>query len=157
MKFRSFQKRDIAPKIHTKKRRWLLVIEIFFVVLVAIGSLFSIMRLNDVAFKDTIEDLRERLAPQQEKAKTGDEVTIEGSVREVFHKKPLSITSITKTSDDFITIRTKEKTTVVVSTKQDLEDQAKTLQNVISKAKIEGKGISLVDFRYEKLVVRYKR
>lgn len=157
MRPKPFAPKDIAPKIHTKKRKWRLAIEVIFIVVISIGSLFTLLRFNDISIDQIIENIGKSLRLQRQPSLVSEGVPIEERIRQLIDKKVLNIVSIEKSDKGFITIWSKERIKVILSSDSDLEVQAKTLQNVLSKAKIEGKSVSLVDFRFEKLVVRYNR
>jgi len=157
MSSRQFQPKNIAPKIHKKKRKWRQTVEITIVAMVVVGSLFTFFQFNDISVDQSISKLREVFKIQREIPTTNTEVSFEDRIKTVFEGKILKITSIDDSNDKFVTIKSKEKVTVVISTSKDMEEQAQTLQNVLTKAKIESKSVSLVDFRFDKLVVRYNR
>lgn len=152
-----FRQRDIIPKIHRKKRRWRLVIEFLFIGAVVVGSLVTFLQFSDVSFDGTLDKFKEVLSIQRETPSSKPGVSTEEKIKDIYDKKILKITSINDSNPEFITFKSQEGTTVVLSTSQDLEEQSKTLQSVLAKAKIEGKRVSLVDFRFDKLVVRYDR
>ena len=154
---RQFQPKSVVPKIHTKKRKWRQTVEIIIVAVVVVGSLFTFFQFNDISVDQAISKLREAFKIQREIPTINTEASVEERIKAVFEDKMLKITSIDDSNDKFVTIKSKEKVTVVISTLKDMEEQAQTLQNVLTKAKIESKSVSLVDFRFDKLVVRYNR
>lgn len=152
-----FRQKDVIPKIHKEKRRWRLIIEFLFIGVVVVGSLVTFLQFKGISYERTFEKFMGVFSIQREKSLAKPEISMKEKIQDIFDKKILKITSIDDSNEEYITIKSKEKTTVVLSTTKDLEEQSKTLQSVLAKAKIEGKSVSLVDFRFEKLVVRYDR
>ena len=68
----------------------------------------------------------------------------------------MNIISIDKQTAGYAVIKSKEGVEVIISEDKDLDFQVRTLQTLLSKAKIEKRILLLVDFRFEKLVVRYQ-
>ena len=154
---KQFRQKDIIPKIHKKKRRWRLIIEVLFIGAVVVGSLATFLQFRDISYEQTFDKFRGVLSIRRETPLEKLGVSTEEKIKDIYNRKILKITSIDDSNEEYITIKSQERTTVVLSTSQDLEEQAKTLQSVLAKAKIEGKSVLLVDFRFEKLVVRYDR
>lgn len=152
-----FRQKDVIPKMHKKKRRWRLIIEFLFIGVVVVGSLVTFLQFKDISYERTFENFRGVLSIQRETPLAKPGASTEEKIKDIYDKKILKITSIDSSNEEYITIKSQERTTVVLATSQDLEEQAKTLQSVLAKAKIEGKSVLLVDFRFEKLVVRYDR
>ena len=82
-------------------------------------------------------------------------VSFEERLRALIDGKLLHISSIKKSSQGYYTVDSREHTKTIIDGNKDLDDQVRTLQTVLSKATIEKKKIILIDFRFEKLVVRY--
>lgn len=152
-----FRQKDVIPKIHKKRRRWRLIIEFLFIGVVVVGSLVTFLQFKDISYERVFEKFRGVLSIQRETLLVKPGVSTEEKIESIFDKKILKITSIDDSNEEYITIKSEEKTTVVLSTTKDLQEQSKTLQSALAKAKIEGKSVILVDFRFEKLVVRYGR
>ncbi|OGY24218.1 MAG: hypothetical protein A2Y57_03135 [Candidatus Woykebacteria bacterium RBG_13_40_7b] len=69
-----------------------------------------------------------------------------------------SFIKIVETKEDSFgnfTLTTSEGTLVLVSSNKDLRGQADSLQIILNKAKIEGRRLKKVDFRFEKIVLEY--
>ena len=156
MRFKKARSVFTTPKVHTKKRRLRLTIEILLISLVLIGTVFSVLRFRDFSFEKLTKNFQNAITLKKPTQSKTDQISVEAKIKELIDKKILTITSIEKSEGGFAVIKSKEKTSVIISTEKNLENQAKTLQTVLSKAKIEEKEVSLVDFRFDKLIVRYK-
>lgn len=152
-----FRQKNIIPKIHKKKRRWRLIIEFIFIGVVVVGSAVTFLQWGNFSYRGAFDEFKEVLSIQKETPLTKSGISVEEKIKDIYDKKIIKITSVDYSNPDFIMIKSQEKVIVVISTSKNLEEQANTLQNVLTKAKIEGKSVTLVDFRFEKLVVRYDR
>ncbi|MEX0621727.1 MAG: hypothetical protein WD187_01950 [Candidatus Woykebacteria bacterium] len=159
MKYNQFsQDQDnIVSKTHTKKRRIVLAFEVLLVVLVVVGTGFSFLKFNNFSVVDLSSRIKGVLSLKKEARRGEDQISQKKKILNLIDKKILSVTNIEESRENFFIVQTKEKVKVIISTDKNLQDQARALQNVLAKAKIEGKDVSLVDFRFEKLVVRYSR
>lgn len=155
MKFRKAQTKVFTPsKEHKKTRRTILFIEVLVVILIVIGTLAIFLRPQDLSWDRFIRDLERRVVLKNPETEIQNE-SFEEKIKALIDGKLLHIKSIKKSSQGFYTIESKEQTKVIIDEKKDLDDQVRTLQTVLSKAKIEKKRTILIDFRFEKLVVRF--
>ena len=156
MKFRKAETKVFTPsKKHKKTRRFILIIEILVAVLIIIGTLVIFLRPQDLSFGSLTRDLERIVSLKNPDTKIKD-VIFEDRVISLVDQKLLHIKSIKKTIHGYYTIESKEQIKVIIDEDKDLDDQVRTLQTVLSKAKIEKKKLILIDFRFEKLVVRYQ-
>jgi len=145
----------VAPRIHTKVRSIRQAIEILLLIVVAIGTIFSLLLPSNFSLQMRLENLAGLISLKKQNFEP-KAPSFEERVITAVDKKFLNITSLERGAEGFITIKSSEGVTVIFSTQKDIETQARTLQTVLSKAKIEGKAVSLVDFRFDKIVVRYR-
>lgn len=145
----------VAPKVHTKVRNIRLTIEILLLIVVVIGTIFSLLLPSNFSLQTRLEDLKGLISLKKQNFEP-KAPSFEERAATSIDKKLLNITSLESGSEGFVTIRSMEGVTVILSSQKDIETQTRALQTVLSKAKIEGKAVSLVDFRFDKLVVRYK-
>lgn len=158
MKFKkSVQKAFIAPKTHEKKKRIRLAVEFLLISSVLVGTILGLIRFGEFSFGDTAAKLRSVVSLRMPVLEVTREATFEEKIKKLIDKKVLEIASIEKTSEGNFKIRSYEEIVVVIAANKDLEIQARTLQTLLAKAKIENEQVALVDFRFDKLVVRYKR
>jgi len=145
----------VAPKVHGRVRNIRLIIEILLLVVVIIGTAFSLFASSDFSLAAGVEKLKTVVSLKKQSSPAG-KLSAEERVRALIDKKLLNITSLEGSGAGFTTIRSLEGVTVIISNQKDLENQARALQTLLSKAKIEGKVVDLVDFRFDKIVVHYK-
>ena len=144
-----------APKTHSKLRNIRLAIEILILIVVTAGTILSLLAPGNFSFQKGLENLRGLVGLKKQNL-VQTEASFEERVASAVDKKILNITSLEKSTEGFVTIKSAEEVTVVLSSQKDLDSQTRTLQTVLSKAKIEGREVSLVDFRFDKIVVRYR-
>ena len=158
MKFKkSVQKAFIAPKTHEKKKRIRLAVEFLLISSVLVGTILGLIRFGEFSFGDTAAKLRSVVSLRMPVLEVTGEATFEEKIKKLIDKKVLEIASIEKTSEGNFKIRSHAEVVVIIAANKDLEIQAKTLQTLLAKAKIDNEQVALVDFRFDKLVVRYKR
>lgn len=145
----------IAPRIHSRTRSIRLTIEILILVLVLTGTIFSLLAPSNFSPHQGLENLKGLVSLKKQNLETKSP-SFEERAKVLIDKKLFDIASSEKSADDFLTIQSKEGLVVILSNQKDLEFQVRTLQTLLSKAKIEGKAVALVDFRFGNLVVRYK-
>lgn len=158
MKFkRSVQKAFVVPKTHEKKKRVRLAVEFLLIGSVLVGTVIGLIRFGEFSFGKTAAKLRSVVSLRTPVLEVTKEASFEEKIKKLIDKRVLEIASIEKTPEGNFKIKSKVGVVVVIAANKDLEIQAGTLQTLLAKAKIEKKQVALVDFRFDKLVVRYKR
>ncbi|HEX7456016.1 MAG TPA: hypothetical protein VF303_00930 [Candidatus Nanoarchaeia archaeon] len=158
MKFKKQPKKVfVAERVHKKTARVRVAIELLLVVVVIIGTSFSLVRWNKVSWQGMFEKLKEVVSLKKPVLNTSREATFEERIKETIDEKILNITSLEETSEGNFQIKSSEGVVVIISKDKNLESQSRTLQTLLTKAKIEKKTVSHVDFRFDKLVVRYSQ
>jgi hypothetical protein len=145
-----------VPKEHKKTKRLIFVIELALILVLLVGTAFTLLGPEFFSPENLWKSIKTRVTlktPQESKETTN----FEDSIRNLVDRKLLGISTIKRSDKGFYTLKSREGVSVIISENKDLESQVRTLQTVLSKAKIEKKKINLVDFRFEKLVVRYSR
>jgi len=142
-----------TSKVNSKRKRIIFLIEILAVFSLVVGITFSFLNLNNFNYSKIFEAIKGTLDLKQ--AQQHKDLSFEEKARTLIDKKLLDITELKKT-DRGLDIKSKQGVEVFISDDKDLGDQVKTLQTVLSKAKIEKREVLLIDFRFDKLVVRYK-
>lgn len=142
---------------HSKIRKIRLFLEIFIVVVVVMGTAATFFSWRGVSAVSLYNGFKSIVGLKRVDEQKDTQLSFEEKIKEKVDKKILNTTVIESSSDkSFYTIKSKENVVVIVSSKKDLDFQARTLQTILSKAKIEDKKVGLVDFRFEKLIVRYR-
>jgi len=144
-----------APKIHSKTKLARLAVEVLIVLIVLVGTGVTLFWPSNFSLQQTLESLKGTLSLKKEKVETKG-LSIEEQVRFLADEKVINIASLEKSPQGFLTVKDKDGLVVIFSSGKELETQVRTLQTLLTKAKIEKRVVSLVDFRFEKLVVRYK-
>ena len=158
MKFEiSNRKEFVVPKTHRRQKLIRVAIEVLVIVSVLIGTLLSLVRVSNFSFEEATEKFLNTVSLREPAYKTAKKTTFEGKIEQLIDGKVLKIVSIEETKEGNFEIKSKEGVIVVIAENKDLEFQARTLQILLAKAKIEKRQVALVDFRFDKLVVRYKR
>lgn len=156
MKVRRPQKVFVSEKTHSRGKRLRLLVELAIIGLVIVGTGFTLFRLGDFSYDKFIDRAKDLLSLEREEVSEEVETTFEEKIKQEIDKKILTIIAIEETSEGNYKVKTRDKVTVFISASKDLGFQSGALQKLLSKAKIEKKTINLVDFRFDKLVVRYK-
>ncbi|OGY26192.1 MAG: hypothetical protein A2Z24_01325 [Candidatus Woykebacteria bacterium RBG_16_44_10] len=142
-----------AAKIHAKIRITRLTAEVAILLVVLVGTAITLFWPSNFSLQQTFENLKTALS--LEKVETRG-LSFEDQVRVLVDGKVIDVVSIEKSPHGYVTIKDKNESVVIFSSGKELETQVRTLQTLLTKAKIEKRVVSLVDFRFEKLVVRYK-
>ena len=144
-----------VPKIHSKTKLTRLAVEVLIMLIVLVGTGVTLFWPSNFSLQHTFDSLKETLSLKKEKVETKG-LSFEEQVKVLTDGKVINIASFEKSSQGYLTVRDKDGLVVVFSPEKELETQVRTLQTLLTKAKIEKRVVSLVDFRFEKLVVRYK-
>ncbi|MDP2720755.1 MAG: hypothetical protein Q8O75_02320 [bacterium] len=150
------QKVFSAQKIHTNKRKVIFLVEILVTILLIVGTSISFVALDKFAPSDYFKKVTNLALLKRPSQKT-QEKSFEEKIKEVIDKKILDVTAVEKSNEGYYIVKSREEVNVVMVADKDLGFQARTLQTVLSKAKIENRVASLVDFRFDKIVVQYSR
>ena len=158
MKFEiSKRKEFVVPKTHRRQKLIRVAIEVSVIVSVFVGTILSLVRFSNFSFEEATEKFLNTISLREPTYKTVKETTFGGKIEQLINGKVLNVVSIEETKEGNFEIKSKEGVIVVIAENKDLEFQARTLQTLLAKAKIEKRQVALVDFRFDKLVVRYKR
>lgn len=143
------------PKIHSNKKALLIAIEVLVVFFLVVGTYLTLLKPAQFSFSTVADSLKSRFSLKGQERAEEPLAQIE-QVRRAIDGKVLSIKTIEQASEGYFVLNSKEGITVLIAREKNLNEQVRTLQTALSKAKIERKAVILVDFRFEKLVVRYK-
>ena len=143
-------------KPNTKLRRALLLFEIVLVVLVLAGTAYGLVKVFEFSPVQFLEENLSYLAPKnpvdttKAKPKDKQDILIESLPNEVFEFKEKKVET-----KDYVSLVSKQGTTALFSLNKDLDEQLATLQNLLTKAKINNKRIKKLDLRFDKIIVVY--
>ena len=144
-----------VPKIHTRTKKVWLATEITIVLAVLAGTVFTFFWSSGFSPQKALEKLKGIVSLKKQNA-TAEKLSFEQAARLSIDGKLLKITEVEKSPEGSLAMKDDQGLVLILSPTKDLETQVRALQTVLSKAKIEKRTVSLVDFRFEKLVVRYK-
>jgi len=156
MNFDAFSQKNLTSRTFSKKKRFMFALEVILILIVVVGSVVSLLNLKNISFSEVAIKVKGIISIQKQDQDEKKDISLEEKIDRNFADVIPDIVSIDTAKKDFSTIKTHDKTTVIISNLYSLEEQAETLQNILSKAKIEERSVYLVDFRFDKLVVRYK-
>lgn len=145
-------------KPNTKAKKTLLFFEIILVGLVLSGTIWGTVRFTNFSLVDFFQGSLYRVVPIAPESNLSEikqskaEILIESLPEEVFELKEVK----EETSNE-LKLLSADGTTVIFSLNKDVEFQLTTLQNLLTKAKINKKKVKSIDLRYEKAVVVYGR
>jgi len=103
-------------------------------------------------FKSLGNSLKPKIASNTAKKNLSDEELLKKLLSE---KNLLEVKFLEKTSEKDYKIVTKDGINIYFAKDKSFEDQVSTLQILLAKAKIEGKSLKKVDFRFSKIIVEY--
>ena len=161
---RNFKKVALANKgvklnkPNTKVKKTLLFFEIILVVLVLAGTSFGLVRVFEFSPRQFFEENMSRFIPKnpvdttQIKPKDKKDILVESLTGELFAFKEKKIET-----KDYISLISKQGTTAIFSLNKDLDEQLATLQNLLTKAKINNRTVKKVDLRFDKIIVIYSK
>jgi hypothetical protein len=154
----SLRKQDskvfVAPKTHGNRRA--LYIRIYlvigFLLVTAVVTLLVVQYKQEAGayFKDLWERLllRKPATPREEKS-------IEQKIWNKLNGQLFEVTTV-ENMGEYLTVQTRQGTVLFISSEKSLDDQVRTLQTLLAKARIDKRELAIVDFRFDKLVVSYK-
>lgn len=141
-------------EVHRPKRRFFYLIEVFLVILVLGGTTAAFVSFKGGAIGNFFRSLPARFTPQQEEKKQTPQVSFEDQLKIELAKASLNFDRFEKTNEgNYLVVI--GKSNIFFNQSKDSASQVSTLQTLLSKAKIEGRQVKKVDFRFEKLIVEY--
>lgn len=127
-----------------RKNKWelLKIIPYFFLILIILLSIYFVM--SFVVSKKIISPLSQR------------HFSFEGeNVSGNLSKAGISFSSVKRSSDSLYVITLSDGGQVIITPAKNIKNQISSLQLMLSRLTIEGKRVKLIDFRYDRPVVRF--
>ena len=157
---RLFRKRETnrveLKKPNTRARKTLLFFEILLVLLVLIGTAFGILKLIELSPSNFIQQHIYKLSPVTPLSKV-DEVD-KSRTQLIIESLPKEVFELGKVQDESLQelrLLSNQGTLAIFSLEKDADFQLTTLQNLLTKAKINKKRVKSIDLRFDKAVVVY--
>lgn len=144
-------------KPNTRARKILLFFEIVLVLAVLAGIGFGVNQVLNFSPRDFISENLVKLVPIMPQTETVEK--IEGEAERIIKSLPEEIFALQEEKSrtvDELSILSKQGTLAIFSLKKDVQFQLDTLQNLLTKAKINKKTIKKIDLRFDKVVVVYE-
>jgi len=145
-----------VEKKHAWRDRFIRSVEIILVAAVALGTGVWLLVSSNFSFEGLLGGLTSSLSPRTSTSSAVRDLSPEDKIRALIQEEHLlEIASVTKTPQGDFEVKSKSGQLIIFSQEKNLEEQVSTLQNLLAKAKIEGKGLKKADFRFSKIVVEY--
>ena len=143
-------------KEHSKKKRLIFLVEVVAVVTITLGTAIFFLIPKDFSTQKLLSTFRNIISLKKTEDSL-EEKTFENLLKEAVDGKILHVTSINNSNQGFYTVESTEGLKVIFDENKKLDGQVRTLQTLLSKAKIDRKKVIFVDFRFDKLVIRYSK
>jgi len=143
-------------KPNTKAKKIILFFEIILILVVLIGIGYGTVRFTGFSFARFLEEKAYKAAPVTPEPRLDQniqgkaEILIEALPKEVF-----AFAEIQEESENELRILSTEGISASFSFEKDMGFQLNTLQNLLTKAKINKKKVKSIDLRFDKAVVIY--
>ncbi len=145
-----------VKKKHAWRDRFIRGIEICALVLVILGTIVWLLFSSKFSLTDFVKNLGNSLKPKIASESARKNLSEVDQIKKLLEgKKLFDINSIEKTKEGDFQVNSMKGETFIFSNEKNLEEQVSTLQTLLAKAKIEGKSLKKVDFRFSKVVVEY--
>ncbi len=155
-----FKKRESnsveLKKPHTKAKKTLFYVEILLMFLVVAGTVFGILKLVEISPSDIIQRNINKVSPVspipkvEDLGKSKTQIIIEALPKEVFEIKKVQEESVGE-----LRLLSTQGTLAIFSLDKEADSQLTTLQNLLTKAKINNRTVKSIDLRFDKAVVVY--
>lgn len=142
-------------KTHERRRGIFFLAAITLVVITTVSLLGFVFWRLDPPLKIWLTSFKESLTFKRRTNSESQTISFEKKARNEIEAKVGKVERI-EDHEDFTLFKLESGREIFLEKNKDLDIQVQTLQTIFSKAKIEGKEVILVDFRFSKLVVRYK-
>ena len=130
-------------KLKRKSKRDLLkIIPYFFLILIILLSLYFITSL--VLNKKIISPLAQKYLSFESE-----------NVSEDLYKAGISFTSVKRSGDSLYIVTLSDGGQAIITPAKNIKNQISSLQLMLSRLTIEGKRVKVIDFRYDRPVVRF--
>ena len=145
-------------KPNLKARRVLRIVEITLILFVVLSTIFGLVRISRFSPSDFWDERFSKISPKilepnalAEKNDRSDQI-IRNLPKELFTFKKLE-----KKTDTDLVVTSQQGTTALFSLTKNLDFQLTTLQNILTKAKINKRKVAKVDLRFDKVAVVFKK
>ncbi len=144
-----------VKKKHSWRGRLVRLLEVLLIVLVLFGTLVWYLMQSHFCFNNFFVSVSERLSIKVEQPKGKKEQTDQEKLKStIVESKVFEIESIKNAQEGF-EVKSKTGLTVFFSKEKNFDESIRTLQTLLAKAKIDNKTVKQIDFRFDKIIVKY--
>lgn len=144
-----------ARSVHKPKEKFLRFFEVMVILLVFLGTLFALYSSQRTRITGFLNQIPKFLTPKQASQSVAPKVAFDESLKIALRRDSIAFQAVSLTAQGDYLVDVSGGLKIFFSSKKDSNDQVSTLQTLLAKAKIEGKQIKKVDFRFENIVVEY--
>ena len=145
-----------VKKKHAWRGKFIRGVEIAALVLVVLGTIAWLLLSSNFSpnklFANLANVLKQKIASEEAKKKLSKIEQLNWQLKE---KKLFEVKSVEETAEGDFQVKSAKDQVVFFSREKNFDEQVSTLQTLLAKAKIEGKGFKKADFRFSKVVVEY--
>ena len=144
-----------VKKKHSWRGRLVRLLEVLLIVLVLLGTLGWYLVSSHFSFNHFFKSAAQLLSIKVEKTKVIKQQTDQEKLKSAIEEsKVFEIESIKGVQGGF-EVKSKSGLIVDFSKEKDFDESIRTLQTLLAKAKIDNKTVKQVDFRFDKIIVKY--
>ena len=144
-----------VKKKHSWRGRLVRLLEVLLIVLVLLGTLVWYLVSSHFSFNNFFKSASQLLSIKVEKTKVIKQQTDQEKLKTAIEEsKVFEIESIKGVQGGF-EVKSKIGLIVDFSKEKDFDESIRTLQTLLAKAKIDNKTVKQVDFRFDKIIVKY--
>lgn len=145
-----------VKKKHAWRDQFLRYIGLGLILLVVVGTVFWLLFAANFSFEEFFSKAIAKLKPEIKNQVTTKVLTKEEQLKEtIVQDKVFEIEALSTTAEGDYLVKAKDGLQVFFSSTKNFADQVRTLQTLLTKARIDNKALKKVDFRFEKIVVEY--
>ena len=145
-------------KPNLKARRTLRIVEIALILFVVLSTIFGLVRISRFSPSDFWNEHFSVVSPKilEPNAPAEDNDRSDQIIRNL-PKGVFTFKKLEKKTDTDLVITSQQGTTALFSLMKDPDFQLTTLQNILTKAKINKRNVDKVDLRFDKVAVVFKK
>ena len=145
-------------KPNLKARRALRIVEIALILFVVLSTIFGLASISRFSFSDFWDERFSKISPKilEPNAPAEDNDRSDQIIRNL-PKELFTFKKLEKKTDTDLVVTSQQGTTALFSLTKNLDFQLTTLQNILTKAKINKRKVAKVDLRFDKVAVVFKK
>lgn len=145
-----------VEKKHAWRDKFIRGVEVGSLVVVVIGTFVWLLISSNFSFEALFAGLGNELKPKIASNSVTKNLSVADTLKKLLTEKRLAdVSSIEKTTEGDFQVKSSSGQIFIFSHEKNLDEQVSTLQTLLAKAKIEGRSLKKVDFRFSKIAVEY--